>query len=73
MIRPNRRARVSQPLVSAAIAAPSETDAYSRPVPAAPAWKTCSESTTKSARGIPKVIAKRSITKLPISAPDERT
>ena len=59
--------------MTAATAAPNDTEAYSRPVPAAPAWKTCTESTTKSARGIPNVIAKRSIAKLPISAPDERT
>src|SRR5215831_2658520 len=37
-IRPSRRAWLSQPAVSAATVAPIDTDAYSAPVPAAPAW-----------------------------------
>ena len=34
-----------------------------------PAWYTVSASAGKSARGMPKVIARMSITKLPISSP----
>ena len=37
-IRPSRRARGSQPVVSAATVAPAETAAKRNPVPLAPAW-----------------------------------
>src|SRR4051812_48218259 len=72
-IRPSQRACSSQPVVSAATVAPAETDASRKPVPLAPAWKTLSDSTGNSARGIPNVIAQRSITKLPTSACERRT
>ncbi len=36
--RPRRRARLSQPVVSAATVAPAETAANRAPVPAAPVW-----------------------------------
>src|SRR4051794_37710705 len=61
VIRPSQRACSSQPVVSAATVAPTATAAFSRPVPAAPAWKIDTDSTGNSARGIPNVIAHRSI------------
>ncbi len=38
VMRPSQRALSSHRVVSAAIAAPVATAAYSRPVPPAPAW-----------------------------------
>ena len=72
-IRPSQRACSTQPVVSAATVAPAETLAYSRPVPLAPASKTVSASTANSARGMPNVIATRSIANEPISALLPRT
>src|SRR5262249_38565834 len=61
-ILPRNRAVVSQPVVSAATVAPSETAAVRRPGPVAPAWKVSTEDTGQSARGMPKVIAASAIT-----------
>ena len=72
-IRPSRRTRGSQPAVSAAMAAPAETAANIAPVPLAPAWKTLTARTGKSARGIPNVIAHRSMKNEPVSARLART
>ncbi len=72
-IRPSHRACSTQPVVSAAIVAPAETLAYNRPVPLAPASKTVSARTANSARGMPNVIATRSIANEPISALLPRT
>src|SRR3954453_4745932 len=72
-IRPSQRACSTQPVVSAAIVAPALTDAYSSPVPLAPASYTVSASTANSARGMPNVIATRSAANDPISALFERT
>jgi hypothetical protein len=60
-------------VVSAAIVAPTATEASRKPVPLAPAWNTVSERTGNRARGIPNVIAARSIAKLPTSAWERRT
>ena len=72
-IRPSRRAWASQPVVSAATVAPAETAAYSRPVPSAPASYTLTASTANRARGMPNVIATRSIANEPRSAWLRRT
>src|SRR5581483_3875944 len=72
-IRPSRWAWLIHPELSTARVAPAATAAYRAPVPEAPAWYTVSESTANRARGIPNVIATRSIAKLPARARFERT
>src|ERR1700761_108084 len=72
-ITPSRRAWLIQPVNSAVTVAPAETEAYSTPVPAAPAGKTLTDSTANNARGIPNVIATRSMANEPIRARFPRT
>ena len=71
--RPVRRTRETQPENNAPRNAPAAGAAARRPNPAGPVRKTSSARTGKSAVGIPKIIASRSMTKLPRMARRSRT
>ena len=70
--RPTRRTRPTWPVSSDPIRAPSPGAAFRYPTVVAPPWNTVSAIAGNSARGIPNIIAPRSMRNAPASGPLDR-